>query len=134
MSGSDPYRSFTFLIMLDGVTLGGFQECSGLDSSIGPARNREDNLQLSEQKVTGIKTYSSITLKRGLCRCDELREWLSTTAGKPKRKSGSIILRDETGKERMRWNFRKGWPVKWAGPSFDTMKNEIVIEELEIAC
>jgi len=28
----DPYRSFNFLVEIDGITQAGFQECSGLDS------------------------------------------------------------------------------------------------------
>ena len=37
------------------------------------------------------------------------------------------------GTEKLRWNFREGWPTKWTGPSFNATGNEVAIETLEIA-
>ncbi len=34
----DPYRSFNFLVEIDGITQAGFQECTGLDSQTGQHR------------------------------------------------------------------------------------------------
>jgi phage tail-like protein len=52
---------------------------------------------------------------------------------KTERKNGSIILSDESGEEKGRWSFVKGWPTKWVGPSFDATSNDVAIETLEIA-
>jgi phage tail-like protein len=52
--------------------------------------------------------------------------------GKIARKNGSIILLNDAGEEKMRWNFQAGWPAKWTGPSFNAMGNEVAIETLEI--
>ena len=43
------------------------------------------------------------------------------------------MLVDDTGKEKVRWNFVKGWPTKWTGPSVNAAGNEVAIETLEIA-
>lgn len=32
----------------------------------------------------------------------------------------------------MRWNFDRGWPVKYTGPSLGATKNEIAMETLEL--
>ncbi len=48
------------------------------------------------------------------------------------RRNGSIVLLDETGQEKVRWNFISGWPSKWTGPSFNATGNELAIETLEI--
>jgi phage tail-like protein len=53
--------------------------------------------------------------------------------GTVERKDGSIVLVDDTGKEKVRWNFVKGWPTKWTGPSVNAAGNEVAIETLEIA-
>ena len=37
--------------------------------------------------------------------------------GKTERQTGSIVLVDEAGNDKLRWNFVQGWPSKWAGPS-----------------
>ena len=39
---------------------------------------------------------------------------------------------DESGEEKVRWNFVNGWPTKWIGPSFNATANEVGIETLEI--
>jgi len=41
-------------------------------------------------------------------------------------------LLDEQRQEVLRWNFKRGWPCKWTGPSLNAKSNEIAIETLEI--
>ena len=53
--------------------------------------------------------------------------------GKPDRRSGTIILLDESGQPVLRWNFVRGWPAKWEGPTLNAKASEVAIETLEIA-
>lgn len=130
----DPYRSYRFKIELDGVQQrAGFRECSGLDFSHDPIDYREGTDPLNVRKLPGLIKYSNIVLKWGLSDDGELWEWRKEAEeGKVARKNGSIILLDDTGTEKMRWNFREGWPSKWTGPSFNATGNEVAIETLEI--
>ena len=48
------------------------------------------------------------------------------------RADGSIILQDENQVEVMRWNFSRGWPCKYTGPTFNAANNEIAMESVEI--
>jgi phage tail-like protein len=60
-------------------------------------------------------------------------KWRQTvTGGAAGRRSGSIILRDETGAAILRWNFTNGWLSKWTGPSFNTAADSITIDSLEV--
>jgi phage tail-like protein len=130
---TDPYRVYNFLLEIDGITRGGFRECSGLDASSDPIAYREGGEGLTERKLPGMVKYSNITLKRGITDDASLWEWRKTVIdGKVQRKNGSIILLDDTGEEKLRWNFREGWPTKWTGPSFNATGNEVAIETLEI--
>jgi phage tail-like protein len=52
--------------------------------------------------------------------------------GQVQRADGSVVLLDESRQEVMRWNFKRGWPCKWTGPSLNAKTNEIAIETLEI--
>ena len=45
----------------------------------------------------------------------------------------NTFVLDESGEEKLRWNFREAWPTKWTGPSFNATGNEVAIETLEIA-
>ncbi|HEY7546074.1 MAG TPA: phage tail protein [Blastocatellia bacterium] len=132
-SRTDPYRGFNFLVEIDGITQAGFQEVSGLDASTDPVDYREGTDPNHVRKLTGLNKYSPITLKRGITDSDELWKWRQTVIdGKTERKNGSIVLLDETGAEKIRWNFSNGWPTKWTGPAFNSTGSSIAVETLEI--
>jgi phage tail-like protein len=129
----DPYRGFNFLVEIDGITQAGFQEVSGLDASTDAVDYREGSDPNHVRKLTGLNKYSAITLKRGITDSDELWKWRQTVIdGKTDRRNGSIILLDEAGQEKLRWNFVSAWPSKWTGPSFNATSTAIAIETLEI--
>jgi phage tail-like protein len=130
----DPYAQYNFLIEIDGVARGGFSECSGLDTESDIIEYREGNEQATVRKLPGLKKFTNIKLVRGYTQDKDLWNWRKKTLdGATERRSGSIILRDEGGKEALRWNFREGWPVKWMGPQLNGKTNEAAIETLEIA-
>jgi phage tail-like protein len=131
----DPYRVYNFLVEIDGITRAGFRECSGLDSSQDPIEYREGNEKsLSARKLPGMVKFSNITLKWGITDDAELWEWREkAVVGKVERRNFSIVLLDDAHEEKVRWNFREGWPTKWTGPSFNATGAEIAIETLEIA-
>jgi phage tail-like protein len=129
----DPYRSFNFLVEIDGITQAGFQECSGLDSQTASIDFRLGDDPMHMRKLTGLNTFSAISLKRGVTDSDELWKWRQTVVdGKTERRNGSIVLLDEKGAEKLRWNFSNAWPSKWTGPSFNSTGNTIAVESLEI--
>lgn len=129
----DPFRNFNFLVEIDGITRAAFRECSGLDSSQDPIDYREGGDPLHTRKIPGLNKYSNISLKRGITTDVELWEWRQKAAtGNVERRNGSIILVNEKGEEKLRWNFREGWPTKWTGPTFNATANEVAIESLDI--
>jgi phage tail-like protein len=129
----DPYRGFNFLVEMDGITQAGFQEVSGLDASTDPVDYRQGDDPNHVRKLSGLNKFSPITLKRGITDSDELWKWRQTVIdGKTERKNGSIVLRDETGTEKIRWNFSNGWPTKWTGPSFNSTSTAVAVETMEI--
>ena len=129
----DPYRSFNFLVEIDGITQAGFQECSGLDSQTASIDFRLGDDPMHVRKLTGLNTFSAISLKRGVTDSDELWRWRQTVVdGKTERRNGSIVLLDEKGAEKLRWNFTNAWPSKWTGPAFNSTGNSIAVETLEI--
>jgi phage tail-like protein len=129
----DPYRGYNFLVEIDGITQAGFQEVGGLDSSTDPIDYREGTDPNHVRKLPGLHKFAAITLKRGITDSDELWKWRATVvAGAAQRKNGSIILRDDKGVEKIRWNFLGGWPSKWTGPALNSTGNAIAIESLEI--
>ncbi len=45
----------------------------------------------------------------------------------------AIVLIDEAGKDKARWNIVQAWPIKYDPTDFNAKNNEIGIETLEIA-
>ena len=130
---TDPYRSYNFLVEIDGITQAGFQECSGLDSQTASIDFRLGDDPMHVRKLTGLNSFSAISLKRGITDSDELWKWRQTVVeGRTERRNGSIVLLDDRGAEKLRWNFSNAWPSKWMGPTFNATGNSIAVESLEI--
>ena len=131
----DPYRSFNFLVELEGIAQASFTECSGLGSTTEVIENREGGDNVTVRKLPGKTTYSDITLKWGATSSTELWEWrLQIVQGNVVRKNGSVVAYDLRGKEEVaRWNFVRAWPTKWEGSAFNSKGSEILIETLVLA-
>jgi len=129
----DPYRQYNFLVEFDGITRAGFKECSGLESSQEVVGYREGVDSLAIKQLPGLVSFSNIVLKRGITNDKELWAWRKMAQdGTVVRKTGSIVLQDQKGEEKVRWNVVQAWPVKWTGPQFDATANGVAIETLEI--
>jgi phage tail-like protein len=132
-SRNDPYSAFNFLVEIDGVTVAGFSECSGLSNETDAIEYREGKEDITVRKLPGLVKYSNITLKRGFTQSKELWQWRKQVLdGKTQRRSGTVTLLDEARKPALRWNFREGWPRKLDGPTLNAKTNEVAIETLEI--
>ena len=137
-SRKDPYGGYNFRVEIDGITRGGFRDCSGLDTTTEASTYREGTDKgLGMRSIPGMASASNITLSRGLTDDHELWDWRNKveTAKDPSdyRRNMSVILMDQAGNERVRWNLVNCWPVTWTGPSLDASSGEFAIESLEIA-
>lgn len=129
----DPYRSHSFRLEIDGIERGGFRECSGLDSTNAPIDYREGDDAPTMQRIPGLAAFGAITLRWGASDDPDLFEWRQRVVdGRVERRNGSIVLLDDDGSERRRWNFVEAWPSRWTGPTFNATANEVAIESLEI--
>ncbi len=145
----DPLTSFNFYITLIDTSnvlgtiltaavnyaVAGFSECSGLDASIEIAEWKEGGVNDYVHKFAGRASFSNITLKHGeIYLYDDLWSWHHDfVLGKGKRKDGLVVLLDEGRKPAKVWKFKRGIPMKWAGPPLNATQSTIAIESLEIA-
>lgn len=131
----DPYRNFRFKVVLDHIIQAGFSECSGFGSSIEIIEYREGGEPATVRKLPGKASYPDITLKWGVADSTELYDWhRAALDGKVQRKNGSIVLFDDRGDEKARWNFFNAWPSKYDGPDFNAKGNDIAIDTLTLSC
>jgi len=130
----DPYRGYNFRIELDNTSVASFRECSGLTLSTDPVDYREGtDVPLSVRKLTGLRKYTNITLKRGYTQNEDLWKWYKNIVnGASDRRNGAVVLQDEQHNDVLRWNFVNAWICKWEGPTMNATSNDVAIESLEI--
>jgi phage tail-like protein len=132
----DPYRQFRFRVEIDGITQAGFSECSLGDTTTDPAEYREGNDPPVFRKLSGLTKYGNITLKWGITDSLDIYNWrqqIIDTGAVGARKNISVILIDEGGSDKARWNIVQAWPTKYHPPDFSSKGNDVAIETLEIA-
>jgi phage tail-like protein len=145
---NDPVLGFNFLVSLIGsgstlavdssgvapAVLGGFSECSGLESSLQVEEFKEGGRNDTVLKFPTRAQWGNITLKRGLTTNAGLFDWYyGFVRGRGRRRDGIIVLQNELRSPTAVWRFTRGFPVKWNGPALNAAQNSVAIESIEIA-
>ena len=129
----DPYRQFRFRI--EGIDQAGFSECTFADTTTDPVEYREGTDLPVFRKLSGLTKFGNITLKWGITDDMKLYDWRRRVidhGAEGERKDVSIILIDEAGNDKARWDIEKAWPSKYDPTDFSAKGNEVAIETLEI--
>lgn len=137
MPRTDPYRNFRFRVEIDGITQAGFADATIPDTTTASADYREGTDPTHNRKLSGLTSYGNITLKWGLTDSMELYEWrkqVIDTGAQGARKNISLVLIDEAGNDKTRWNVMEAWPIKYDASDFSAKGNDVVIENLDLVC
>lgn len=130
------YLGSQFGLEIDGVELARFTSVSGLgyESEVVTFQDALADGKIVTRKRPGRINFGDITLKRGLSADNSLVDWYqSVVDGAVERKSGSIVIYDQTSSEIGRWNFEEAWISKWSASDLDAGSDDIMIEEITIA-
>lgn len=78
--------------------------------------------------------FAPVVLRRALTRSTELYDWRrSIAAGKDDRRDVTIRQLSAPGGTIVNaWLLVRAWPVRWSGPAFDALSDDIACEELEL--
>ncbi len=130
----DPYQGFNFLVEIDSILAGGFSECSGLQVETEFLDYREGGVNEYVHRFAGPTKYPPLVLKHGLTPIEGLWNWHhDVTAGKIRRKNGTIYLLDKRRIPVMWWNFKEAFPFKWTGPELRADSNGVAFESVELS-
>ncbi len=131
----DPFGGYNFLVTWNGLTVAGFNSCSGLDSSTTATTYREgSDADLVQRQLPGLSTFSNISLQRGITNELDLWNWRNDVMGGTiTRQNLTITLQDNNRQNQRSWTVKNAWPAKWTGPSFDATSDAVAIETLELA-
>jgi phage tail-like protein len=130
-----PLPVFHFIVEWGGQRIG-FSEVSGLTQENQAIEYRDGSFpEFSSIKMPGIRKFSNITLKRGICKADnEFFEWISTVKlNTVERRDLIISLLNEDHQPVMVWKVGNAWPTKLENSGLKASGNEVAIESIEIA-
>ncbi len=134
----DPLLAYRFLVEIQGLIVGGFEEVSGLEVSIDVEEWTEGGENQSVHRLPKGAKHGTLVLKRGLV-TQGLWSWFEETLKAltfrkpiPVRKVYVIIL-DAQGQETFRLACEKAYPIKWSGPDLRAKDASVAIEALELA-
>ena len=129
----DPFQAFNFWVEIEGILVGGFSECTGLQVETEVETYAEGGLNDYTHQFRGRAKYAPLVLKRGLTLNDHLWRWhQNVIEGDFERKNGTIYLLNATHIPVVWWNFRKAFPSKWTGPELRANSNEVAVESIEL--
>jgi phage tail-like protein len=133
-----PHLSAHFRLSIDGLPIVDFSECTGLSSEVGTEEYLEGGENRFAHRFPSRHTSPNLVLNRGVGSSNALWEWYaeSLASGRVKPRDGQVELLSwvdgDLGPVRV-WAFRRGYPVKIAGPDLNAMSSAVAIESLEIA-
>ncbi len=130
----DPFMVFRFRVEIGGITVARVSEVTGLSLETEIEPYEEGGVNTMVHQLPKRTKYQPITLKRGITDAGELWDWYrDVISGKFERKDGAIVLMDNRGMDRWRWNFTGAYPVKWTGPDFKADSSTIAFESVMLA-
>ena len=130
---TDPFASFNFKLEIEGITVAGFSEVTGINQESNVIDYREGQEPITPRKLPGLNKFGNITMKRGISPDLSVYNWRKTvTDGDIERRNASIVLHNEKHEEVVRWNLVNAWPSKYVGPDLKANANEVAIETVEL--
>ncbi|MGE3539960.1 MAG: phage tail protein [Candidatus Tectimicrobiota bacterium] len=129
----DPLRNFRFRLEIDGIQQAGFSEATVPDTSTDVIEYREGNETTTPRKLPGLNKYGNLSLKWGITDSLDLYAWRKQIIdGNIQRKNIAVVLIDEAGNDKARWEFVNAWPSKYDPPDLNATGNAVAIETLEV--
>lgn len=129
----------SFLLTL-GITDTSFKEVSGISvesSNLEEVHEGGENRLVHKLPVQA--KYPNLVLKRGIASITSpLVVWCKTALelnalDQIIPSPLTVSLQDENGLPSMVWMFSSAYPVKWEVGAFDSLKNEVALETIELA-
>ena len=130
----DTLVSLSFMVKLDGDSLGSFSSCEGLGVEVVmETREEGGNNDYVWQLPTKLK-YPNIKLSRPIGPdTHKIADWFASMARKVERKTAIIEARTTDGKQLAHWSLQGVVPVRWTGPQLNADSPKVLTETIEIA-
>ena len=117
MATEDFVTASNFRVTIEGLNWENFESVQGIGIDIEDVPYQSESHNQIENRP-GRSNARDIVLSRRFKKDKELYTWIKNIkSGKKDRKSGSVAILDDEGKELMRFNFENAWPKSWMAPT-----------------
>jgi phage tail-like protein len=131
------YDGFNFVLEIEGRTVAGFSEASGLAETSSGARWRlGDGIVDTIRKIFGLKKHTDLTLERGVTGSTALWDWWRESRdGSARGGTRELVVRvrDESGRAARAWRVENARCHELVGV-LDPKGVSTAIESVEITC
>ncbi|MGH9244059.1 MAG: phage tail protein [Acidimicrobiales bacterium] len=123
-----------FQVVVDGVDLGGWAKCSGLEVKFTAVKVKEGGNYDYEIILPGRIGYTDITLERAMTKADsdKVQQWLASKANDFTPGTAQISLYDHKLQEVGSWSIRGVYPLSWTCPGLDANTAKVAVEVLKL--
>jgi phage tail-like protein len=129
----DPYKSYRFLVLMDGHVVAGMSKMSGLKRSSDVIKYRAGGDAGSTFRPGRVQ-WEAITLERGVTHDTGFESWAQ--AAESAKTSGHVIgieMLDETGHPVASYSLHRAWVSEYqALPDLDAGANAVAIEHIKL--
>ncbi len=129
-----PYQSFNFFVEIEGILVGGFSECSGLEVETELYDYREGGVNAYVHHFAGPTKHPPLMLKHGMTPLDGLWGWHQDIASRGiiNRRNGTVYLLSKQKLPLVWWDFRGAFPYRWRGPELQADSGQVAFESVEL--
>lgn len=132
----EPAPNYRFMVEIQGLFMGEFQEVSGISARRDVVDYKEGGVNDFVHKFSGHMTYGNVTLKRGITYNPALWMWFQTGLydGQLLRPNMTVIAITADNSILRHWDFISIMPVSYTGPTLNAGdKTGYTVESVEIA-
>ena len=135
----EPFRSFRFLVLVDGVYFAAFTQFSGIKMQVQTIKARGGNDDRGVLNYIPVLTsYEPVTLSNGVIGQSSFIGWMKTVT--PVGLSGptgmytkfdlNVVALNEKGKQGVIWTLYNAMPIAYSLAPMDSSRSEILMESV----
>ena len=138
----EPFRSFRFMVLVEGTYFAAFTQFSGVKMQVQTIRARGGNDDRGVQNIIPVLTsYEPVTLSNGVIGQNSFIGWLKSVSplglGKPtgmyKKFDLNVVALNENGKQGVIWTLYNAMPIGYQLSPMDSSRSEVLVESVTFA-
>jgi phage tail-like protein len=135
-SDDSPYAQYNFEVLIDGESVAGFSEVSGIAMELDTVQYQEGGVDQYVHQLPDQFAHANLVLQRGLTKDVTFWEWIQDVmSGTVTRKNVTVkIQKNFMGPNTWGWQFLDAYPTVWRGPDLVGGQGQgVAIETIELA-